>query len=73
MRHADPWNEINRLESQMEADLLAAVERAKLHDSAESFCTEVCRVDCQCPLHGALKSRGHCPLFMYVRMRPSQA
>jgi hypothetical protein len=67
MIHADPWNEIPRLESVVEADLLAAVEHARLHAAAETFCVRTCRTDSRCPLAGTLRSKEQCPLWMYVR------
>ena len=70
MIHADPWNEISRLQDAMEADLLAELDQARLNASATSFCVEKCRVDCRCPLRGALASRAQCPLWMYVREMP---
>jgi hypothetical protein len=30
MRHADPWDEISRLEKQMEVELLAELERVRV-------------------------------------------
>ena len=59
MIHADPWDEIPRLESLMEADLIAGLEQSRLRASAESFCAKSCRVGDRCP-----------PLFLYVRSKP---
>jgi hypothetical protein len=73
MTRADPWNESTRLEDALEADLLRQLERARLWSSAESFCVESCRVDCRCPLAGALQSKDHCPLWAYMRMMPLSA
>ena len=70
MIHADPWDEIPRLESLMEADLIAGLEQSRLRASAESFCAKSCRVGDRCPLAQALDSRDRCPLFLYVRSKP---
>ncbi len=67
MIHADPWDEIPRLEKQLEADLLAEFEASALSASAESFCVEKCLVDGRCRLAGAIQSREGCPLWTYVR------
>jgi hypothetical protein len=71
MIHADPWNEIERLEELLEGDLLAEIERAAFRAVAESFCVDKCRVDGRCPIAHAIQSKAHCPLWMYVRVMNS--
>lgn len=67
MLHADPWNEIARLEQLLDADLRAEFQRSELRASAESFCASKCRVDESCPIAHAIDSKDDCPLFMYIR------
>jgi hypothetical protein len=66
MSHADPWNEIQRLEQLLDADLRAELQRSELRATAESFCVDKCRVDGSCPIGHALHSKADCPLFMYM-------
>lgn len=70
MHHADPWDEIVRLETILEADLRAELERSRLYASAERFCTERCRVDDRCRLADAIPDSHACPLWMYLRTKP---
>jgi hypothetical protein len=71
MIHADPWEEIPRLESVLEAEVLAELEHSRLVASAEHFCVRKCRVDGHCPLGHTRHSRDVCPLWAYVRSTPS--
>ncbi len=71
MTLADPWDEIRRLEEVLEDDLLAELEQARLKGSVASFCEEKCRVDDRCPLSHVIRTRDACPLWMYVRSKPS--
>lgn len=70
MHCADPWDEIPRLESLLEAELNVALESSRLYASAEAFCTDACRVDDRCPLAETIVSRYGCPLWRYVRSEP---
>lgn len=70
MKHADPWDEIPRLETLLEAHLRAGLERSRLYASADCFCTERCRLDDRCRLADAIPDEHACPLWMYLRTRP---
>jgi hypothetical protein len=73
MIHADPWNEIERLERLLETDLLMERERSRIYASAGSFCVETCRVDGRCPLAHALQSTQDCPLWAFARAMPGSS
>ncbi len=73
MIHADPWDEVPRLEALLEADLRVQRERARARVSAESFCRDTCRVDGRCRLGEVIPHRERCPLWWYVRSLPAQA
>lgn len=73
MIHADPWDEVSRLEDTLEVDLVRELERSRLRASAESFCVGACRVDGACRLAGAIRYREQCPLWRYVRAMPLRA
>lgn len=73
MLHADPWDEIPRLEALLEAELLTGIESTALWTAAEHFCTDGCRVDGRCPIAHAIRSRDACPLWTFVRSRALQA
>ncbi|MBT8488802.1 MAG: hypothetical protein KJO65_08285 [Gemmatimonadetes bacterium] len=67
MSHADPWDEVQRLEQLLDADLRAELQKSKLRAAAESYCVDKCRVDGSCPIERALPVKADCPLFKYTR------
>lgn len=73
MNRADPWDEVNRLEALLEADLHTEGERAELRAAAERFCTDRCRLEGHCPLHVHIAHRLDCPLFAFLRELPRPA
>ncbi len=70
MIHADPWDEVDRLEELLEAELLTELERSRLRASVESFCVDECQIDGRCRLARAIRHTDQCPLWMYVRAMP---
>lgn len=66
MSHADPWDEVQRLEQLLDADLRAELQKSKLRAAAETYCVDRCRVDGSCPMEKALPTRADCPLFKYT-------
>ncbi len=67
MSVADPWDEVLRLEDVLESDLFQQAKRSELHDAAESFCEQHCRVDHRCRFVETIESRADCPLWVFVR------
>lgn len=70
MIHADPWDEVLRLEELLEADLLVERERTRLRASVESFCVDDCRIDGRCRLADAILQREQCPVWRYAKLAP---
>lgn len=66
MIHADPWDEVPRLEELLETDLLAELARSRLRASMESFCVGDCQIDGRCRLAHAIHHREQCPAWIYV-------
>jgi hypothetical protein len=70
MIHADPWDEVARLEEMLETDLLVELERSRIRMSVESFCVEDCQIDGRCRLARAIHHREQCPVWRYVELAP---
>lgn len=66
MSRADPWDEVQRLEQLLDADLRAELRRSELRAAAESYCVDKCRVEGSCPIEGSLPTKDDCPLFKYT-------
>lgn len=66
MSHADPWDEIQRLEELLDADLRAELQKSELRAKAESYCVGTCRAEGSCPIEQALTTKSDCPLFKYT-------
>jgi len=72
MSLADPWDEVPRLESLLEGDLMDEAKRSALHERAEEFCSRRCKVDDRCRYVEAIESRADCPLWMFLRTDPTR-
>ena len=66
MAHADPWDEVQRLEQLLDADLRAELQRSELRAAAEAYCVGKCRVHGACPIDEAIATKAECPLFKYT-------